>query len=186
LASSTLAKTLPVGLARIFQKSKNPNFDSRANPKVRQKPMNPTQLTDEQCLTIWNCCFDPDLRKAVPLEYVPDCIRTCLGPGAAGNIDGLERFALKLWEQNEHALASQLETWAREQREAGKVSPNAAITKALQRAEAEVLRYDWRPAPLLSREKPPPIGSSERGLGVTPASGDERPPPIPCAGTSAN
>jgi len=164
LSTSQTLRFLAGVLLEFSKKLKNPNFDSRANPKVRRKPMNPTQLTDQQCLTIWNCCFDPDLRKAVPLKYVPDCIRTCLGPGAAGNIADLERFALKLWEENEADLASLLDHWAREQREAGKVSPNAAITKALQRAEAEVLRYDWRPAPCSRREKPPPIGSSEQGL----------------------
>jgi hypothetical protein len=79
--------------------------------------MNPTQLTDEQCLTIWNCCLDPALREGVPLEYVPDCIRTCLGREAAGNIDRLEHMALKLWEQDETTLAVQLEHWACEQRE---------------------------------------------------------------------
>jgi hypothetical protein len=106
-----------MGRARIFQKSKNPNFDSRANPKVRQKPMNPTQLTDQQCLTIWTCCFDPDLRKEVPLEHVPDYIRFCLGLGVAGNIDGLETFVLKLWEQGEGALGNRLQALARERRE---------------------------------------------------------------------
>jgi hypothetical protein len=77
--------------------------------------MNPTQLTNEQCLTIWTCCFDPDLRERVPQEYVPDCIRACLGPEAAGTIDGLESMALELWDHGEAALAGQLEDWAREQ-----------------------------------------------------------------------
>ena len=78
--------------------------------------MNPPQLTDQQCLTIWNYCF-PDLREEAPLERVPDCIRTCLGPGAAEDIVGLERIALKLWEQNEAALAIQFAHWARKQQE---------------------------------------------------------------------
>jgi hypothetical protein len=54
--------------------------------------MNPPQLTDQQCLTIWSCCPDPTLREGVPLEIVPDWIRTCLGPGAAGNIDRLTAY----------------------------------------------------------------------------------------------
>jgi len=78
--------------------------------------MNPPQLTDQQCLIIWTCCF-PDLREGVPLEHVPDCIRTCLGPEAAGDIAGLERIALKLWEQNEVTLAIQFAHWARKQQE---------------------------------------------------------------------
>jgi hypothetical protein len=76
--------------------------------------MNPIQLTDEQCLTIWTCCFDPDLRKEVPLEYVPDCVRLCLEPGVAGNIDDLETFVLKLWQQGEGALGNRLQALARE------------------------------------------------------------------------
>jgi hypothetical protein len=148
--------------AFLFPKIEKSKFRFARESQGSQKPMNPTQLTDEQCLTIWTCCFDPDVREEVPLEHVPDCIRFCLGPGAAGNIAGLERFALKLWEQDEAALASQLEHWAREQRESGKVSLNAATTEALQRAEAEVLRYDWRPpppTPLLAREKLPTTGT---------------------------
>lgn len=79
--------------------------------------MNATQLTDQQCLTIWNCCFDPALVEAVPREYVPDCVRTCLEPGAAGTIDGLESMALELWVQGEGALALQFGYWAHERRE---------------------------------------------------------------------
>jgi len=100
-----------------IQISKFPFFCIRARFRFVRNSVNPTQLTDEQCLTIWNCCFDPDLRKGVPLEHVPDCIRTCLGPGASGDIVGLERLALKLRKQNEADLATQLEHWAREQRD---------------------------------------------------------------------
>jgi hypothetical protein len=80
--------------------------------------MNPPQLTDEQCLIIWTCCFDPDLREGVPPELVPEFICTCLEPGAShpGNIDDLENMALKLWEQDEVDLAVQLQNLARKRR----------------------------------------------------------------------
>jgi hypothetical protein len=105
-----------MGLARIFPKIETSKFRSARESQGRQKPMKPPQLTDQQCLTIWNCCF-PDLREGVPLEYVPDCIRTCLGPEAAEDIVGLERISLRLWEHNEAALAIQFARWARKQRE---------------------------------------------------------------------
>jgi hypothetical protein len=103
--------------AFLFPKIEKSKFPFAREYQGRRKPMNPTQLTDQQCLTIWNCCFDSDLRKRVPLEYVPDCVRLCLEPGAAGTIDGLESMALELWEQDEAALALQLAHWACEQRE---------------------------------------------------------------------
>ena len=120
LLGVALVPTVPLRLASstlTFQKFEFPNshlFCIRARFRFVRNPVNPTQLTDEQCLTIWNCCFDPDLRKGVPLEYVPDCIRTCLGPRASGNIHGLERLACKLRKQYEADLATQLEHWARE------------------------------------------------------------------------
>jgi hypothetical protein len=105
------------GSCANFPKIEKSKFRFARESQGRHKPMNPTQLSDQQCLTIWNCCFDPHLRQEVPLEYVPDCIRLCLEPESAGTIDGLESMALELWEQGEGALALQLGRWACERRE---------------------------------------------------------------------
>jgi len=79
--------------------------------------MNPSELTDQQYLTIWTCCFDADQREGIELAAALNCLREWLGSSDRGNIGDLEGVALKLWEHDEVALASQFEEWALERRE---------------------------------------------------------------------